>query len=513
MAKKNPRAHDDPRRTPGGIGPNEERLVPAPMIDKWPVIIGSNLSMQYLSSVSRLALSGFRSQFVDVLDEMLDHEPHGFSVLQKRIFVTANGTLQFIPADDSEKAIELSNMVSSQVEQIPEKTQRMASLLWAIYYGISASEIIWIKEGETWRIKELAFIHPRRLSYPDSASWDLYVWDQGAAITSSQQGTISGIRINDYPNKFIVHAPSLRGNYPTREGTGRILLTYFAIKRLILRVGAQDYERFVRPWVVAYYRTSDDQAPDKPRTAGDEDVLAADRAVKTLGAGALAGVTLPDSVRLEVLKAVSTLNQHDFLDYLDSAISKVALGQTFTTQHGKYGSRAAAEVGKHDALGLSRYDAGCLQDSLREMLAKPIIALNAPGFEHLTPRVVIHVAEAPDPIRVMELARMGAEVDMPIDADKLAKRISLDLVRPGDETSRRLKPVRPVEPEVRYTPGSKEDLEEWKDDQKPPTEVINNFETPSVHGPEAVDSHGPIIDPNDEDLGALGHRGVENANS
>lgn len=424
-------------------------IAPPPQIDKYPIIIGSNISLTYISSASRLALSGFRAQFVDVLDELLDHEPHGYSVLSKRVLSTAGGRLDVSPVSQEPLAIEIADCVRAQLEAIPHRTQSFAQLLWGLYYGISAQEIVWERDASGWRVRQLQLIHPRRLSYPDSRTWDLYVWDQGSAMsnwfTPSGHGAIAGIRIESEPHKFVVFAPSLRGNYQTREGLGRILSTYFAFKRLVLRVGAQDFERFVRPWAIATYRTSDDQAPDRPRTAGDEDVLAADRAIKALGAGSLSGVTLPDSIKIELLKATSTLSFEDFLAYLDAAISKAVLGQTFTTQSGKFGSRSTADVGKRETLELTRYDAAGLSDALRDSVARSIVSLNYPGFEALTPRLKIHVDEAPDPAAILELARVGASLDMPIDAIKIAEQVGLPLVQ--NDTDLRLRLVKPYAPD------------------------------------------------------------------
>jgi hypothetical protein len=39
---------------------------------------------------------------------------------------------------------------------------------------------------------------------------------------------------------------------------------------------------------------------------------------------------------------------------------------------------------------------------------------------------------------------------------------------------------------------------------------VEGFEPESLHGPSRVDPEGPSVDPNDEDLGALGRRSVEN---
>lgn len=430
-------------------------LAPWPQIDRFPVILGSNITFSYIASASRIALNGYRQAFVDVLAELLESEAHGFSVLAKRVLGVAGGRLEFAPADvpagsaEETRARDICTFVERQFNAIPRRTQTFASLLWGLYYGISAAENLWERRAGEWRIAGLRFVHSRRLSFPNYATWDLHVWDQGAVTgfaSAPTQGT-RGLRVADYPGKFTVHAPQVRADYPTREGLGRILVYYFAIKRLVLRVSAQDFERFVKPWAVAYFSTTDEKT-GKPRSANDDDIAAADRAVKALGVGSLSAVVLPDSVRIEILNAASKLSQEQFLSYLDSAISKAVVGQTFTTDTGKYGSRSTAEVGKGDALELGRYDAVCFSDTLHEHLALPLVRLNFPGQEALCPRLLLHVEGRPNPEAVMDVAAKAASVGMPVDADELARQVGLPLVDPENEKARRLLPLKPSDPSI-----------------------------------------------------------------
>lgn len=427
-------------------------MAPAPLIDKFPVIIGQNVSLTYAASASRLALSGYRYQLVDLLDELLDHDPHTFSVLSKRILSVAGARVEVSPSSDDDLAVSVADMVREQLEGIPKRTQAFAQLLWALYYGISAQEILWAREQRHWRIRGLHFVHPRRLSFADSKTWELYVWDQGS-LSAFDGAKATGLCIEQYPNKFVVHCPVMRGAYATREGIGRMIATHMLFKRLALRVGAQDFERFVKPWAIAYFRTADNADPSKPRTAQIEDIDAADAALRALGAGSLSGATLPDSVRVELLRAASNLDHDKFLEYLDSSITKAVLGQTFTTQSGKFGSRNSAETGKRETRELAEYDAQCLADTIRDSLVRSIVELNAPGCA--LPLVKFHV-DTPDPHKTLELAKLGASVGMPIDGTKIAQIVGLPLVV-GDE-GLRLQLVRPADVS-RFEPETEEDDE------------------------------------------------------
>lgn len=427
------------------LGGVKTALAPAPQIDKFPVIIGSNLTLSYAASAMRLSLSGFRMQQVDLLGELLDHEPHTFSVVSKRVLGVAGGRLEIVPpklpANDPAvpKATEIRDFIERQFNGIPKRTQTFASLLWALYYGLGAGENFY-KRGMGWELTGIRPIHSRRLSFPQMGSWDLFVWDQGAQLLGPRPGDSTGIRIADYPGKFCVFSPQVRGDYPTREGVGRILITYMMIKRLIMRVSMQDFERFAKPWVIAYLSTSD-KGRDFPAAADANAKADAEAVMAGIGAGSLAGATLPDSVRLEMLRAATTLSQEHFLDYLDGGISKAAVGQTFTTQPGKFGSKGMGETGKADALQLDRYDATCFADMLRDDLILPLVRLNFPGCEELAPRVLIHVEELPNATTVIGIAKDAAAINMPVDADALADKIGVTLIPNTTGEPRRLRPL------------------------------------------------------------------------
>src|SRR5690348_3277670 len=65
--------------------PEEAKLAPYPLIDRYPVVLGSNLSLASISQAFRSAQTGWRQPYVDLLDELLEREPHGFAVLSQRI--------------------------------------------------------------------------------------------------------------------------------------------------------------------------------------------------------------------------------------------------------------------------------------------------------------------------------------------------------------------------------------------------------------------------------------------
>src|SRR5437016_3905133 len=81
------------------------------------------------------------------------------------------------------------------------------------------------------------------LSFPVPGSWDLYIWDQGAVapdFSYSPTNRMYGLRVDDIPGKFVIHAPQIRGGYPTRNGLGR-QLAYWITLKLVATRGAPKY--------------------------------------------------------------------------------------------------------------------------------------------------------------------------------------------------------------------------------------------------------------------------------
>jgi phage gp29-like protein len=430
------------------------RLAPSPAIDRFPIIQGSQITLAYISSACRMALQGMRQQFVDVLSELLDQEPMGFAVLSKRVLAVAGARIEVTPAEcdeegDQKAAKEIALEFDRALRAIPQRTRAFGSLMWSLYSGIAAQEIDWESTADGWKIRGLRFVHSRRLAYPVYGVWDLHIWDQGTVLPwedSPTQGTL-GLRIDDYPGKFVVHSPQLRSEYPTREGLGRILVTYFAIKRLVMRGSAEWFERFFKQWVIAYYATAaaneGGEIGKKTRVAGDEDLEAGDAAMRSIGSGSMSAAMLPDSIRVEFLDAAQRLNQKEFLDYLDAAIAKAVLGQTHTTQPGEYGNRSAAETAKSDTTELARYDAVCFGDTLTDCLLAPWMALNHAGQEHLTPTLKVLV-ERPDPVQILDMATKAAASNVSVDGDWVAEQIGLQVTENKSEEPRRMAPLSPA---------------------------------------------------------------------
>lgn len=434
-------------------------LAPWPQIDRYPTVIGQGLSLQYVGSVFRTALVGYRQQAVDLLSELIEKDGHAFSVAHKRVLAVAGGKLELVPVElpatasqaETTMAQEVCDFCSVRVRAIPNLVQHIAALMWSTYFGVTACESHWDKiEGE-WQVTRLSNVHSRRLAYPDQFAWDLYVWDQGNVLLPygmSPTNGIYGLRVADYPGKFIVHTPELRGEYPTRDGVGRILATWIVLKLIATRGGSQYLERFAKPWPEATYRTTDD---DQPRAANDEDKDAATAALNALGNGSLSSWVHPDSVKLDLRTpdtgSTGKLSFAEWIGVCNAEESKATVGSTLTTEVGSTGgNRALGQVHEQGEMRIAQYDADGIAETLKRDLVAWLVRLNfPPAAMKYVPQVKIHVGPEPDPDAIVDRAARGAAAGMPVDADKVAQQAGVPLVAPDDENARRMLPLSPVD--------------------------------------------------------------------
>lgn len=425
-----------------------------PQIDRFPVIIGANLNAQYVSSAFRLCNSGWRYQYVDLLDELLENDPDTRAVVRARILGVACGRYSVEPAilgddaSDAEREIaqELANEFEVEFNNIPFRTQRIQQLAWADWYGLSGLEIKWAHPSASkWEVADLSFIHSRRINLSNPTSWDVYIYDQGLVGPGSEyMGPtvgVYGLPVAKYPGKFLIHSPSLSGQYPTRDGEGRYVAFFMLMKRMVTRCSAQDFERTVRPWVVGYFNRKLQEGHDTP-LADKLDIQLLEAALGALGAGSMNSAALPNSVKIELLKAAAAMSAVEFLGFLNKSIAKALLGQAFTTEPGANGNLATAEVADKNTSKILEYSVNALCDTIRFGLCVPWLSLNHPGLSRrFAPRIVGNVSDLPKPELLMKMASQATEMDMPVDMDDLSARTTIKLLAKDDVTGRRTRCV------------------------------------------------------------------------
>jgi len=446
--------------------PKEDRegaaVAPWPLIDKYPTIVGSGLSLAYLSATYRLALTGYRREYVDALSELIERDPHLYAVLMQRVLTACGARLILNPRDpNSKRCKKIADDCQKMLDSIQGFRQSLATIVFSgLYYGLGACEIDWMpvtRKGRGgprvgWEPRKLNFIHSRRINFPDPGSWDMRIWDQGQVLsnaTNNVTNKLYGIRIADYPGKFVTFAPQLHADYPTREGVGRVVAFWSALKTMGARGAAQYVERYAKPWALATYATTSTGTPRAAEaSASNNDVGAANAALTALGTGSLAGAVVPDSIKVtlqQITGSRSNIGHKDWIDICNREMSKGVLGQTDTTDGGSGGSRARASVQKTGSNQIARLDVMLIADAFQIGLIDYIVRLNWPNDFDKRPILTLAVDPEPDPYGVVKLAAMFAGAGAPVDADDIARTIGIRLVDPGDKKGRPMVPVKPID--------------------------------------------------------------------
>lgn len=457
---------------------SEALLAPAPQVDRFPVVIGNALSLSYITSTYRLATQGWRWQAVDVWNELLEHDPHARGVVRQRLLPVVAARLDVLPAEldedaeESEKQLvnDIAKEVRRQLRRIPARTQALGRLAWGIPYGMSAAETEWERDTSSkapkgWEARGLHFIHSRRLNVTDSNSWDVYIYDQGPVAPWSQANYSlgHGLRLASFPGKFILHCPALSGDYATRDGELRYIGVYLALKRMIVRCSAQDFERVIRPWVLGFFNREADKTRQSVANTADINQLLA--TVKSLGLGSLNSAVLPESVRVEILKQVASAgNPREFADWLDRQVTESLLGQTYTTGPQHHGTHEAADTAQDGTRKIHEYDAQCLCDSLERDLVYWIVALN---WSHdiarqYAPTLKFAVSEQANSKTIAEVAKILTSIDVPLKARSVGTMCGMPVIDEGDDETMETGRTRiitggkdtPIEPDASNDPNS-----------------------------------------------------------
>ena len=351
----------------------------APYNDRFQYRLGSALTPQALSSVQRQADNGYLWQWIDVLDELRETDPHLHAVLYQREALVAGAAWQIV--GDDERVNDYVTRVLSDLESRGDMSLSFTDLLHhmqtGVYYGRAVAEVIWSPDGR--RPEAIEFVHARRLAY--ATDWRIHLWDatgSGYAIAAEQTAAerafalFPGVPLDIFPSgKFIVHRPRVRGGYPTREGIGRTVCWYALFKKFGMRDLLALTEWAGRGLRVGEY--SSGSTPDSPVRSSPEDVTALQEAIEAMSS--TVSIVIPDTTKLTVLDAPNVNALHEHLVALcNGEMSKAVVGSTLAAEVGENGgNRALGEVHERVTLMIARGDAEAVAATLRRDLLRPMV--------------------------------------------------------------------------------------------------------------------------------------------
>jgi phage gp29-like protein len=298
------------------------------------------------------------------------------------------------------------------------------------------------RDGRYWVPTCIESIHHRRFRYSQQ-DWKLRIWDNDP---SSIFNSGYGIAVEDLnallPGKFIVHAPRIRGGYPTREGLGRTCVWYAgAFKAFGWRDLLAYAEQWGRPIRTGTFGSGKD--PKLPK-ASDEDVAQALALLENLSSS-IVGM-FPDTTKPEFHPPVADGGgvHPELIRLCNEEISKAVLGSTLGTEVGTTGgNRALGQVHQDGEQMIARNDARAVSATLRHYLLRPLIIENGLGDERDVPSIEIRTdpPESQDLLatRYATLSKAGLRIGQTFVRD----RFSIPEPKPDEEVMAVAPPVDP----------------------------------------------------------------------
>jgi hypothetical protein len=287
---------------------------------------------------------------------------------QRRMAVVARNWL-VEPGDDSRQAKKAADLVRETLEEIgwDSITDQM---LHARLFGFAVAEVLWKLTPEGVRVAGIKPRDRRRFVFAPDGELKMLT-------AHAWTGESLAPRCFWAPGVGASHADE-----PYGRGLAHALYGPVWMKRQGAKFWGVHLEKFGGPTVVGHFHEG--TTPEERAK-----LLEAAKAVITQGA-----VVLPEGVTLEFLEANrgGQAGYDTWMHYWDSAIAKVVLGQTMTTDDGA--SRAQASVHWDVRQDIVKADADLIDASASDTWVRWLVEFNYPGVE--PPRISRDMSDQED---------------------------------------------------------------------------------------------------------------------
>lgn len=317
------------------------------------------LTPRRLSGLLRAAAEGEPEAYLELAEDMEEREPHYLAVLSTRKRQVAQLPITVEAASDDKTHIEHADFIQSWLDEEILRAS-LFDFLDAIGKGYSIMEI-------EWRMQH-GYLLPRDLVWRPQR-WFTPLREDGETLTLREGGENRLLP----PHQFIIHRHASKSGLTVRGGLARIIAWAWMYKSYTLKDWAIFVQNFGMPIRIGRYNT----------TATEKDINVLWRAVKNV-AGDMAAI-IPENMRIEFQEVAAkgtTVELYERrADWFDRQVSKVALGQTTTTD-AVSGGHAVAQEHRLVQEDIERSDAALLSATINRQLIPNIIAFNFGPQDH-----------------------------------------------------------------------------------------------------------------------------------
>lgn len=385
------------------------RLVPVDANDKYSDYPSEGLNPRKLARIFKDANDGDVRSQMELFEEIEGKDAHLFSQLQTRKLAVTGLEWEIQPFSDDDKDKEIADFVENELKQIEDFESIMTDMLDAIGKGISVMEIVWKIEDNKVRVKDIEYVHPKKLL------WD-YMTDEMKICTLECP---EGLALP--PNKFIVHRYKARSGHPSQAGVLRVIAWMYMFKNFDIKDWVAFCEVFGTPLRLGKYNPS----------ASDDDKKALAKALYDIGVDA-AGI-IPEGTEIEFIECNKTSSievYEKFARYCDEQISKAILGQTLTSDSGG-GSYAQSKTHNEVRMDLTKADARALASTIRKGLIKPLVEFNFGSAK--APYLVFNVEEEEDLNLTADIYKKLNEMGLEIPKVHIYKKFGIPEPEEGED--------------------------------------------------------------------------------
>lgn len=401
---------------------------------------GRNISLGHIANAIRSAEIGWMSPLTDLSGKTIDLDPHLANCLLKRFGQLAACDWDLTPSQvegiDKTKAKFVADIVRGQLMQARSGDEGDAGfrqviddLCWGFWDGRAAQEIHWAENRPTpempvtKRLVGFQWVHPRRLSFDEERSLRF-------AEPIHNTGFYEvGLKLADYPGKFIKFLPRMFREYPEREGLAPRAMYWAYFKRTSARWRMALCELFGLPWkIIESELDSPADTPALDKVMDDVESLGVKNTTLRLPKGVKLSVPWPQPKSGEIFSLT--------IGDCNAEISKLINGQVGTSDaqpQGLGSGQADMHKGEQDLIKMR--DGWMLSEAIQRQVVEVIVLANFAGLFGAAiwaymPKFELRTAPQKD--RAVELARLEKTAALvPVAVDEIYETSGAR--KPGDD--------------------------------------------------------------------------------
>jgi phage gp29-like protein len=305
------------------------------------------------------------------LDALLDifRDAHTGSVAQQRISAVIGREWKLKEGGESAIDLKARDLCQAQLEALDIPTiedddaaiyslntgldAACTNLLWATFFGMSASEAVWDQQGKEVILQDLQSRDVRRFAWVAGEK-------RGFKLRLlTPENPYDGLEVP--ARKFLIHRHfALPLEDPYGVGIASRLFYPVFYKRHAIKFWLIFAEKWASPTAIAKH----------PTNASDQQVNDLLEMINAIASDT--GVAIPDTVSLDFLKSPGgAIDSYDGLkDFCNEEISKIVIGQTATVDQSQGGgSRARDQVADGIRVELAKSDSDMLSSTVNRLLA------------------------------------------------------------------------------------------------------------------------------------------------